>query len=69
MPLNKTDLNNEIASILQDMLQRENTSIDEFANRLSSAIDNYVKDADIIYEGGLTNAGGAVTGIFNGSLE
>ena len=51
-------------------LQRENTSIEEFATRLSDAIDDYVKEADIIYTTGLTSAtGGVVTGTFEGNLE
>lgn len=70
MALNKTGLKNEIIVIMNDMLERENTSIDEFAERLSDGIDNYVKQADIIYTTGLTSAtGGVVTGTFEGRLE
>ncbi|WP_336070004.1 hypothetical protein [Mesoflavibacter sp. CH_XMU1404-2] len=70
MALNKTALKTEIVGIMTDMLQRENTSIEEFATRLSDAIDDYVKEADIIYTTGLTSAtGGAVTGTFEGNLE
>lgn len=70
MALNKTALKTEIVGIMTDMLQRENTSIEEFATRLSDAIDDYVKEADIIYTTGLTSAtGGVVTGTFEGNLE
>lgn len=70
MALNKTFLKNEIKSIMQDMLTREETSIEEFAERLSDGIDAYVKQADIIYTTGLTSAtGGVVTGTFEGNLE
>ena len=70
MALNKTALKTEIIGIMTDMLQRENTSIEEFATRLSDAIDDYVKEADIIYTTGLTSAtGGVVTGTFEGNLE
>ena len=41
MALNKTALKTEIIGIMADMLQRENTSIEEFATRLSDAIDDY----------------------------
>jgi len=70
MALNKTALKTEIIGIMADMLQRENTSIEEFATRLSDAIDDYVKEADIIYTTGLTSAtGGVVTGTFEGNLQ
>ena len=70
MPLNKTDLKNNIIAIMQDMMKREETSIDEFAERLASAIDEYVKEAEIEYKSGLTSAtGGVVTGIFVGNLK
>lgn len=70
MALNKTALKTDIVGIMTDMLQRENTSIEEFATRLSDAIDDYVKEADIIYTTGLTSAtGGVVTGTFEGNLE
>ncbi|MDM1548702.1 hypothetical protein HX096_12645 [Empedobacter falsenii] len=70
MPLNKTNLKNNIIAIMQDMMKREETSIDEFAERLATAIDEYVKDAEIVYTAGLTSAtGGVVTGTFEGNLK
>ena len=69
MSLNKTDLKNDIIQIMTDMLQRDSTSIEEFATRLSDSIDTYVKEADINYSGGLTAPNGAVSGTFNGSLS
>ena len=69
MALDKNQLKQEIKQILQDMMQRDNASFEEFAERLSTAIDNYVKQAEIIYTGGLSAPSGAVTGTFNGNLE
>jgi len=71
MALNKTQLKNGIKQLMQDMMQRDQASIDEFAERLATLIDNYVKEATIVYESGLTAPpmGGAVTGTFNGHLE
>lgn len=70
MALNKTELRNDIKSILEDMMQRENTSIDEFATRLSDSIDSYVKGAEINYTQGLTGyLGVPVTGVFEGNLQ
>ncbi len=69
MALNKATLKNGIVAIMTDMMERENNSIEEFAARLSDAVDEYVKGADIIYQSGLTAPNGAVTGTFNGNLE
>lgn len=69
MALNKTALKDKIVVIMTDMMTRESTSIEEFAERLSNAIDEYVKEAEIIYEAGLIAPNGAVTGEFNGKLE
>ncbi|MBU2526156.1 MAG: hypothetical protein KKC03_06115 [Bacteroidetes bacterium] len=69
MALDKLVLKNKIASLLQDMMTREQTSIDEFAERLSNAVDDYVKQGDIIYTDGLTAPNGPVTGTFNGNLQ
>jgi peptide deformylase len=69
MPLNKTALKTEIVTILTDMLTRKETSIEEFAERLSTSIDDYVKTAKITYTSGLTAPNGPVTGNFIGKLE
>jgi hypothetical protein len=69
MSLNKADLKTKIAAIMTDMMEREDTSIDEFATRLSNAIDVYVKEATVVYGGGLIAPNGAVTGTFNGNLQ
>ncbi|MGV8814739.1 MAG: hypothetical protein ACOH2D_11585 [Gelidibacter sp.] len=69
MALNKADLKNNIIGILTDMMQREESSIEEFATRLSDDIDTYVKTATIKYTSGLVAPNGAVTGTFNGKLE
>lgn len=69
MPLNKTGLKSNIKQLLTDMRTREDISDDEFATRLSNAIDTYVKTATIVYMAGLTAPNGAVTGTFNGNLE
>ena len=70
MALQKSDLKNNIIAIMQDMMKREETSIDEFAERLADAIDVYIKEAEIEYKSGLTSAtGGVVTGVFIGNLK
>lgn len=69
MALNKASLKTNIVQIMEDMITREENSIDEFAERLSTAVDTYVKEATIIYTAGLTAPNGAVTGTFQGSIE
>ena len=43
MALDKNILKASIVTIMTDMLSREETSVEEFAERLSTAIDAYVK--------------------------
>ena len=45
------------------------SNIETIAEQLANAIDDYVKEADIVYSSGLTAPNGAVTGTFNGNLE
>lgn len=47
MPLNKPLLKNEIKTLLQDMMQREESSFDEFAGKLADAIDVFVKSGTV----------------------
>lgn len=69
MPLNKADLKNDIIQIMRDMRTRTENSEDEYAERLSTAIDDFVKSATIVYTAGLTAPNGPVTGVFEGNLE
>lgn len=69
MALNKDDLKQDIIEIITDMRSRDENSDEEFANRLATAIDTYVKAAKIVYQSGLAAPNGAVTGTFQGKLE
>lgn len=69
MALNKAALKTKVVEILTDMLTREEDSIEEFATRLTDAIEDYVKDAKINYTTGLVAGSNPVTGVFNGSLS
>jgi hypothetical protein len=69
MALNKQELKANIKQLLEDMLERSEQSTEEFAERLSTAIDDYVKQAQINYTSGLTAPNGAVAGTFNGNLS
>ncbi|MBW7838577.1 MAG: hypothetical protein H3C36_02830 [Chitinophagaceae bacterium] len=70
MAMNIDTLKGKIADLLTDMLERDNTSIDEFATRLATAVVEEVQSADIIYTSGLVapSGGGPVTGTFEGNL-
>lgn len=69
MALNKTKLKNDIIEIMKEMRTRTENSDEEYATRLSDAIDSYVKSATIAYTDGLVAPNGPVTGMFNGKLE
>lgn len=71
MALNKEELRGNIIGIMEDMLSREDTSIEEFAERLSDAMDVFVKGADVNYQDGLIapSGGGAVTGVLNTTIN
>lgn len=66
--MNIDTLKGKIASLLADMMDRENTSIDEFATRLATAVVEEVQNADIHYTSGLMAPDGPVTGTFEGNL-
>lgn len=70
MALQKSELKTKIVDIMEEMMTREDNSIEDFAERLATAIDEYVKEAEIVYKTGLTSAtGGVVTGTFVGNLN
>ena len=69
MPLNKNQLEADFVRILSDPQTESN--VDAVAAALANAVDVYIKEALIVYTGGLVapSGGGPVTGIFNGNLE
>lgn len=71
MALNTPQLQADIVTIVTDMRTRTEVSDSEFANRLATVIETYVKTATIIYTTGLIapTGGGPVTGTFTGQLE
>ena len=66
MALNKAGLKNAIVSLLTDMLTKEENSIEEFATRLSDAVDAFVKtgtvSVNVTTTGSPTNHTGTGTG-------
>jgi len=66
MGLNKAALKTTIVTLLTDMLTKEENSIEEFATRLSDAIDAFVKtgavSVNVTTTGNATNHTGTGTG-------
>lgn len=69
MALNKTGFKNDVKQLLTDMRSRHDVSDEEFADRLATYIDTFVKTAAIKYISGLNAPNGPVTGTFTGNLE
>lgn len=69
MALNKNTLKADIKNIITEMRSRTENSDDEFADRLATAVDTFIKTATITYQTGLTALNGPVTGTFQGKLE
>jgi hypothetical protein len=56
MALNKPALKTGIKTLLQDMMNREEASFDEFGDRLSTLIDTYVKTGTVTVAAGIAVA-------------
>ena len=58
-----------VKQILEDMITREESSTEEFAERLIEIMETWLQQATIKYNSGLIAPNGAVTGTFKGELE
>lgn len=67
MALDKEALKNKLVQIFSQPDTQSN--VQEVAEQIANAIDEYVKEATIVYTSGLTAPNGAVAGTFNGNLE
>lgn len=65
----KSTAKNQIKQVLEDMMTREDSSTDEFAERLTNILEEWLQKATIRYINGLTAPNGPVVGTFNGKLE
>ena len=63
MALNKQALKQGIIALLQDMLTKTDNSIEEYAERLASLIDDFVKSGEVTVAPGIsvTTAGTATS--------
>ena len=62
MALNKKALKQGIIRLLQDMLTKTDNSIEEYADRLTSLIHDFVKSGTVIVDAGISVQAGTYTG-------
>ena len=62
MALNKQALKQGIITLQQDMLTKTDASMEEYAERLASLIDTFVKSGEVTVRAGITLQAGAYTG-------
>ena len=62
MALNKQALTQGIIDLQQDMLTKTEASPREYAERLASLIDDFVKSGEVTVQAGITLQAGAYTG-------
>lgn len=65
----KQEAKTAIKTMLEEMMTKEESSTDEFADRLVDIFEIWLKSAKIVYVNGLVAGANPVTGIFNGKLE
>lgn len=69
MALDKIGLKTTIKSLLTEMLEKEENSIEEFATRLSDAVDVFVKSGSVTVSVSTTGNATAQTGTGIGSVN
>lgn len=62
MALNKEQLKQGIISLQRDMLTKTEPSMEEYAERLASLIDSFVKSGEVIVRAGITLQAGTYVG-------
>lgn len=67
MALNKQALKQGIISLQQDMLTKTDASMEEYADRLASLIDAFVKSGEVTVQPGITLQAGTYTGATTGT--
>ena len=66
MALNKQALQQGIIALQQDMQRKTDTSMEEYAERLASIIDEFVRSGEVTVATGITLQAGAYTGATTG---
>ena len=63
MALNKEQLKQGIIRLQQDMLTKTDNSIEEYADRLTSLIHDFVKSGKVTVDAGISVQAGIYTGV------
>lgn len=69
MALEKTVLKTTIVALMTEMLTKEDNAIDEFATKLSDAIDVYVKSGTVNVTVNTTGSAASQTGTGTGTIS
>ena len=67
MALNKEQLKQGIIRLQQEMLTKTEPSMEEYAERLASLIDTFVKSGEVTVQSGITLQAGTYTGATTGT--
>lgn len=67
MALNKQALKQGIIALQQDMQRKTDASMEEYADRLASLIDTFVRSGEVTVQAGITLQAGAYTGATTGT--
>lgn len=62
MALNKEKLIQDIIAIQTEMLKKEQQDFEDYAERLATAIDEFVKSGEVTVQSGIALQAGAYTG-------
>ncbi len=63
MALNKEKLIQDIIAIQTEMLKKEQQDFEDYAERLATAIDEFVKSGEVTVQSGIALQAGAYTGV------
>lgn len=63
MALNKKKLIDDIIQIQKDMLKKEEQDFDDYAEKLASAIDEFVRSGEVTVNTGISVQAGTYTGV------
>jgi len=66
MALNKQALQQGIIALQQDMQRKTDASMEEYAERLASIIDDFVRSGEVTVAAGITLQAGGYTGATTG---
>ena len=69
LAVEKAEAKTALITILNEMMEREETSTEEFAERLIDVLEVWLGKATIVYLSGLSAGPNVVTGTFLGKLQ